>query len=159
MNRRIHRASAALGCLLLAGCAAAEPGENAVALSNVCAINLVYEWDGTAGPDTPAGAVRATLNWFEEKSEELRGEDADPANALEPEDDPVLAAITVRGLEALLEEAEGLGSTERQQSYDLVATAANGEPFAFATVAKQSEGGYRVDDLRVQGLVSDHPDC
>jgi hypothetical protein len=159
MSFRFQLAGAGLACLLLAGCAAPQSGEDVVALSNACAVDLVYEWDGSKGADTPAAAVRATLTWFEEKSEELRGKDADPANALEPEDDPVLAAITVRGLEALLGEAERIGSTDRQESYDLVATPPNGEQFAFATIAAQPEGGYRVDTLRVQGLVSDHPDC
>lgn len=159
MTWRKQSAAVVLVGLLLSGCATPQPGEDAEALSTACSIDLIYEWDGSRGPESPAAAIESTLSWFEQKASELRGTAADPTRALAPEDDPVLAAITVRGLQALLKVAEDGGTSERGQSHDYEALAPSGEPFAFATILEQPEGGYRVDVLRVRGFVSDHPDC
>ena len=162
-------AAVVAGCLLSA-CAtprAGEAGEDSPgaggpveALSAVCGMDRIYEWDGTPGSSTPAEALENTLNEVTQRSSNLKGVEPDPTHRLSAEEDPVLSMIAIRGLNALIENARELDVDSLSKSTVKVsALTGNGEEFASAEIFEHPSGGYRVDTVRVKGFVSDHPDC
>ena len=145
----------------ISGCAGSRfAGDNTQAprtASESCSIGMTYEWDDTRGSDTPAGAVADILESFTKAQESLPS-DA-PRSTIDSMADPVRLRVAVRGLEALMVEAQDTVVSDKTGAVAIEAKSPEGTPLAYALVFEAAGGGYRVSDFSAVGWSDDDPTC
>lgn len=156
---------AGLGLLALSGCAeplASAPAATAEYAPN-CSIAFTSEWDDTPGGATREEELLATLRLYESHAAKLPAlEDvpADSERSPQDEDDPVIAYVVVRALNALL---VALPDAERgvddKAPLAVTATTESGAELASMVISPHGGGGYRISTLSAWGWTSDHPSC
>jgi hypothetical protein len=166
-ERRRHASSTAVGALLLAlmlsACAAAGPPDSAADAptpqpvstrvpSNECGEGGVYEWDGSPGPATRAGAIQDMLEWYEKA---LASEPMQPSHT-----DRESARIAIRTLRAGLEALPDAEATVDADDYLVVEPIADdGASLGSIHIDPQRSGGYRVGMFGAVGFDTDGPEC
>jgi hypothetical protein len=128
-------------------------------VSESCSVGLIFEWDGTPGPKTPAMAITEMLGNYEQRADAMPvgGPRAQPGDV---NHDPVLTAVVIRALSAALaslpEAEQGIAEG---QGIHVSAFDDSGTELARVEIKPQRSGGYRIDQLQATGFTSDHPTC
>jgi hypothetical protein len=127
----------------ISGCAdsrfAADNTQASRTASESCSIAMTYEWDDTRGSDTPAGAVADILESFTKAQQSLPS-DA-PRNTIDSMTDPVRLRVAVRGLDALMLEAQDTVVSHETGPTAIEAKTPEGMPLAYALVFEAAGGG------------------